>query len=311
MRRMLLALGTILLVSCSAPREIIESNTVSPKCHCEGSGDYTIVMDAGMGNWSIFYQSVFYELKSTSKICIIDRAGYAMDTVSSNPRDAKTIALEIEKVLMQNGISDNIVLVGHSLGGLHVRMYQSLFPEKVKGMVLLDSAHPEQFNYLPSEFYNLQKDQANSLDRVIKLAQKDYLKYSQKKIPTFGIPDSLLPEYYQVTTQPAYYCSMKAEVVEFENSLKQVGNLNNLGNLPLLVVASKNSMNEHILPGKLKDYPFEKHNEIWFELQKELSQLSSNSTFVESDKDHYLNITDSKLVANKIMVFMNQNFKRK
>jgi pimeloyl-ACP methyl ester carboxylesterase len=56
-----------------------------------------------------------------------------MESVSLNSRDAKTIAAEIDETLQQNGITDNIILVGHSLGGLHVRMYQSLFPEKVKG----------------------------------------------------------------------------------------------------------------------------------------------------------------------------------
>ena len=311
MQKILLVLTTFLLISCSDPREIIKSKDLTPNCNCEGKGNYTIVMEAGMGNWSLFYQPIFQELKKNTKVCIIDRAGYAMDTVSSNSRDAKTISFEIEKALRQNGITDNIILVGHSLGGLHVRMFQSLFPEKVKGMILLDAAHPNQFNRLPQAFHDLLKQQAKSLDKVIKLAQKDYLKYGKGKIPTFGIPDSLLTDYYKVTTQPEYYYSMKMEVLDFENSLKQVENLNDLGSLPLLVVGSNNSMEEAILPGKLKNYPFEEHNKIWLELQKELSQLSSNSTFIESNQNHYLNITDNELVVEQIVIFMNQNFKVK
>ena len=104
---------------------------------------------------------------------------------------------------------------------------------------------------------------------------------------------------------------MKMEVREFENSLKQVENLNHLGDLPLLVIGSKNSMSVDILPGKIKNYPFEKHNTIWFELQKELSKLSDNSTFIESNQNHYLNITDSELVIEQIIIFINNNFKNK
>lgn len=311
MQRIVIVLIAIIAVSCSAPREIVKSKDLSPNCHCEGNGDYTIVMEAGMGNWSLFYQPVFQKLKKNTRVCIIDRAGYAMDSISSNPRDAKTIAFEIEKALKQFGITDNIILVGHSLGGLHVRVYQSLFPDKVKGMILLESAHPNQFNRLPQAFHDLQKRQAKSLDKVIKLAQKDYLKYSPGKIPTFGIPDSLLTDYYNITTQPEYYYSMKMEVLDFENSLKQVENLNDLESLPLLVIGSNNSMDGAILPGKLKDYPFEKHNKIWLELQKELSNLSSNSTFIESNQNHYLHITDSELVTEQIVIFMNNNFKTK
>lgn len=308
MQKVLLVFTTILIISCSSPKEIVTSKDLSPNCHCEGNGNYTIVLEAGMGNWSLFYQPVFQELKKITKVCVIDRVGYAMDSVSSNPRDAKTIAFEIEKTLAENRITDSIILVGHSLGGLHVRMFQSLFPEKVKGMILLDAAHPKQFDRLPKAFQELQNQQAKSLDKVIKLAQKDYLKYSKGKIPTFGVPDTLLNDYYVVTTKPEYYYSMKMEVLEFENSLKQVDNLKDLGSLPLLVIGSNNSMEDIILPGKVKNYPFDEHNKVWLELQKELSQLSSNSTFVESNQNHYLNLTDNELVVEQIIIFINQNF---
>jgi pimeloyl-ACP methyl ester carboxylesterase len=308
MQKMLMALTIVLLAACSTPREISTSYDLLPNCFCEGEGDFTIVMDAGMGNWSLFYQPVFQELKKKTKVCLIDRPGYAMESVSLNSRDAKTIAAEIDETLQQNGITDNIILVGHSLGGLHVRMYQSLFPEKVRGMILLDSAHPDQFNRLPEEFYNLQVKQARSLEKVIKLAQKDYLKYSKGRIPTFGLPDSLLSDYYEVTTQPEYYYTMKMEVLGFDNSLNQVENLKDLGNLPLLVIGSNNSIDAAILPGKLKNYPFHEHNRIWLELQKELSDLSTNSVFIESSKNHYLNVTDSDLITEQIVLFLNKNF---
>lgn len=296
------------MAACSSPKAIVKSEITSPNCHCEGNGKYTIVMDAGMGNWSLFYRPIFHELTNKYKVCLIDRAGYAMDTVSTNSRDAKTMALEINDVLKKNGISDNLILVGHSLGGLHIRMYQSLFSSGVKGMVLLDAAHPNQFERLPKEFKDLLENQVKSLDQVIKLAQKGYLKYGKKKIPTFGIPENLFSEYYNVTTQPEYYYSMKMEIISFENSLKQVENISDLDGLPLLVIGSKNSMDKSILPVKLKNYPFEKHNEVWFELQKELSNLSTHSTFIESNQNHYLNVTDAKLVTEQIILFMKENF---
>ncbi len=305
MQNTLLAIAIFFLASCSAPKAILKSENLKPNCQCEGEGNYTIVLEAGMGNWSLFYQPIFQELKKNLRVCMIDRPGYEMDSVTLKTRDVKSIAIEFNQVLMENGIENNIVLVGHSLGGLHVRMYQSLFPEKVKGMILLDAAHPDQFKRLPNEFYQLKERQISSMDGVIKLAQKGYLSYSKSKIPTFGIPDSLLPNYYNVTTQPEYYYSLKMELVEFENNLNRIGKLHDLGDLPLLVIGSKNSMNKDILPGKAKDYPFTSHNQVWFELQKDLSKLSSNSAFVESTNNHYLIISDSKLIANEILSFVN------
>ncbi len=295
------------ILSCSTPKEIVKQHNLSPRISCSGNGAYTIVMDAGLGNWSLFYKPLADSLSKNYRVCLIDRAGYAMNSVTTQPRDARTIALEMDKALVEKGVTNNIILAGHSLGGLHVRMYQALYPEKVKAMVLLDAANPNQFQQLPKEFEELKNDQVKSLDKVIELAQKDYLKYSKGKIPTFGLPKNLLEDYYEVTTQPEYYFTMQKETEWFEVSLKQIGELDDLGDLPLLVVASKNSMNERLIPGKIKNYPFEEHNKSWMKLQEELSSLSENSTFVVSEKDHYLNVTDTNLVYHSIIRFLRKN----
>jgi pimeloyl-ACP methyl ester carboxylesterase len=284
------------------------SQNLNATCRCEGNGKYTIVLDAGMGNWSLFYRPIFQQLKKTTRVCIIDRPGYNVNEVTNNPRDSKTMAVEIDKALEKNGISENIIIVGHSLGGLNVRMYQSLFPEKVKGMVLLDAAHPKQFQRLPKAFNEMLNNQIQSLDKVIKIAQKGYLKYSKGKIPTFGMPDSLLIDYYKVTTYPEYYYTMKMEAKYFTESLSQVDSLSGLQDLPLLVIGSKNSMDKNILPVKTNNYPYAEHNGAWFQLQKELSLLSTNTTFIESDANHYLNITDSEMVSGSIDKFYKKHF---
>ena len=298
---------TIVFISCTTPREIIKSSEILPNIQTIGNGEYTLVMDAGLGDWSIFYKPLADKLSKDYQVCLIDRAGYAMNSVTTQPRDANTIAKEMNKVLTEKGITNNIILVGHSLGGLHVRMYQSLYPEKVKAIILLDAANPNQFKRLPKEFEELKNNQIKSLDKVIKLAQKDYLKYSKGKIPTFGLPKNLLDEYYSVTTQPEYYYTMQKETEWFEKSLKQVGQLKSLGSLPLLVIASKNSMNKDLLPGKIENYPFELHNKTWLKLQKELSKLSDNSTFITTEKSHYFIVTDTKLVFQSIIQFLHKN----
>ena len=38
------------------------------------------------------------------------------------------------------------VMVEHSIGGIYVRKYAELYPKEVTGIVLLDSAHEEQFS---------------------------------------------------------------------------------------------------------------------------------------------------------------------
>jgi len=234
--------------------------------------------------------------------------GYEKNRSTEKPRDAKTVANEINNILSSNNITDSIIIVGHSMGGLHARMYQSLFPNKVKGMILIESSHPDLFNRLPSEFSDINNDQIKNLDKVIKKAQKGWLERSNNSIPTYELSENLLPDYYAVTEQPEYYYTMKQESMSFNTSLNQVKPLTNINNIPLLVIASENSLDIGLLSKKHKKYPYSEHNKIWIELQHEIANLSTNSTFVSSQKNHYLHISDSQLVIDQIKLFMTNNF---
>ena len=54
------------------------------------------------------------------------------------------IVLDLHNLLAGAGVSGPLVLVGHSLCGINVRLYASMYPKDVVGMVLVDSAHEEQ-----------------------------------------------------------------------------------------------------------------------------------------------------------------------
>src|SRR2546429_5991309 len=59
-------------------------------------------------------------------------------------------------LLAKAGVSPPYVLVGHSLGGIHIRVYENLYPSDVVGMVLVDSGHPDQEDRLPPEMNKIQ-----------------------------------------------------------------------------------------------------------------------------------------------------------
>src|SRR5262249_30725549 len=54
----------------------------------------------------------------------------------------------LDGALTKAGERPPYVLVGHSYGGMIVRLYASRFPERVKGIVLVDSAHEDQLRRL-------------------------------------------------------------------------------------------------------------------------------------------------------------------
>ena len=61
------------------------------------------------------------------------------------PRSAKQIASELHAALQKSGVKPPYVMVGHSFGGIYVRVFADMYPNEVVGMVLIDPSQ-ESFN---------------------------------------------------------------------------------------------------------------------------------------------------------------------
>jgi pimeloyl-ACP methyl ester carboxylesterase len=115
--------------------------------NCEGkarSGDPIVVMDAGMGNSSESWLGIQPKVAEFARVCIYDRAGLGNSDPTIHKQTTTQIVLDWHNLLARAGVSRPLVLVGHSLGGINSRLYASMYPKEVVGMVLVDSAHEEQ-----------------------------------------------------------------------------------------------------------------------------------------------------------------------
>jgi pimeloyl-ACP methyl ester carboxylesterase len=116
--------------------------------NCEGivrRGDPVVVMDAGLGNSSESWLGIQPKVAEFARVCIYDRAGLGNSDPSIHTQTTSQIVLDLHNLLAGAGVSGPLVLVGHSLGGINSRLYASMYPRDVVGMVLVDSAHEEQF----------------------------------------------------------------------------------------------------------------------------------------------------------------------
>jgi pimeloyl-ACP methyl ester carboxylesterase len=59
---------------------------------------------------------------------------------------AGEIVEDLHQLLQAAHVPQPYVMVGHSIGGIYVRKYASIYPAEVVGLVLVDSAHEEQFS---------------------------------------------------------------------------------------------------------------------------------------------------------------------
>jgi len=61
----------------------------------------------------------------------------------------RRIASELSQLLDRTDVTEPVVLVGASIGGLAVRLFASEHPERVAGLVLVDASHENQDAQLP------------------------------------------------------------------------------------------------------------------------------------------------------------------
>ena len=114
--------------------------------NCTGTGSPTVVIDVGLDDWSTMWALVQPEVAKTTRICTYDRAGSGWSDAGPLPRNAGQFAEELRTLLHQANIPGPYVLVGHSLGGLTVRVFTDMYPSEVAGVVLIESMSPRQFS---------------------------------------------------------------------------------------------------------------------------------------------------------------------
>ncbi len=108
---------------------------------CVGAGSPTVVFEAGAGDSSTTWAQVQVGMPPTIKSCAYDRAGSGSSEKGPTPRTMKQEIYELHALLDSADIPGPYVLVGHSYGGLLVRLYAAAYPEEVPGLVLVDPTH--------------------------------------------------------------------------------------------------------------------------------------------------------------------------
>jgi len=72
-----------------------------------------------------------------------DRAGLGFSDPGPLPRDGRAIAEDLESLLQQLEVKGPLVMVGHSMGGILLRVFVGRNLERVSGLVLVDAVTSE------------------------------------------------------------------------------------------------------------------------------------------------------------------------
>ena len=105
---------------------------------CSGHGAPTVLLESGFGADSTAWYKVQPTLARETQVCAYDRAGTGFSDLGPLPRDGGAIARDLDQALQAAGVKGPYILVGHSAGGLYVRLFAARRPGNVQGLILLD-----------------------------------------------------------------------------------------------------------------------------------------------------------------------------
>jgi pimeloyl-ACP methyl ester carboxylesterase len=114
---------------------------------CRGTGSPTVVLEAGMGMDARSWGAVFPMLAAETRTCVYSRA----NRWGSDPRGEHTVGdavADLRAALAAAGEAPPFLLVGHSLGDVHARVFAGVHPAETAGLVLVDPFGPDQFRRL-------------------------------------------------------------------------------------------------------------------------------------------------------------------
>jgi pimeloyl-ACP methyl ester carboxylesterase len=263
--------------------------------NCSGESSPTVILNSGLGDSSLSWHKVQPEIAKFTRVCSYDRAGLGYSDPSSRPRTSRAIAEELHDLLQAAGVAPPYVIVGHSMGGFDVRLYTSMYPQEVVGMILVDASHPDQENRFPAELKNME----GSWQR-----EAQFIAHTMP----FGVP-RVLGLCDEGAIDRAADCNghtareRLAEIRAFPESATQAAATGPFGDLPLAVLSHDPDKPSNDLPPELS----KSVNKLWETMQEDLAHLSTRSTqTVAKNSGHYIQMDRPDVVIDAVRNVVDQ-----
>ena len=235
----------------------------------------TIILESGIGGNSLDWQRVQDDIAKFAQVISYDRAGYGWSDNPRQPRTPDNIVTELNQLLNNANVAPPYVLVAHSFGALYTLQFVEKYPEKVAGLVLVDSAHPEMLKpiNIQPELRRLRINTVLKRFGILRLLIKGALYQADY------LDDDAKAQYVAMTLQDS------------PNTFREAK--------PLF--ASKFDTPELQIPISVISREPKEADEKWHDYQQKLVTMSDQAIHLISEKrNHYVMLATPELVVDAI-----------
>ncbi|MEM7736044.1 MAG: alpha/beta hydrolase [Deinococcota bacterium] len=247
-----------------------------------GEGEPTVVLEAGMGDSYNIWQHIQPALANLTRTISYDRASVGQSQFASDKRTCQDCVQDLASLLRALNINSPIIIVGHSFGGFIGRLFSHTFPDKVCGLMLLDSPHEDVFPALQGTYRACELPAHD-------ITEPDWLtltRHERAQLLDPSYPDNIL----------------NSEGIRLAECYAQMRAIPNLESLPITVVSAgrRCRCRDQGADGVVAEVEVQLE-QTWREYQTKLLELSTNTThIIATQSQHYIHEDEPQLVVDAI-----------
>ncbi|WBW96906.1 alpha/beta hydrolase [Oceanirhabdus sp. W0125-5] len=251
------------------------------------------------------------KVSENNDVIIVHREGLGNSELINESVSTKNSAEDIKVLLDELKVEENIILVGHSYGGLIIQHFLKLFGSefKIKGCVLVD---PASINRCRFDEINIPTFNERSGDNEFKRTWERYCGLSAEELElevnykhekwAFNCTEKEKREIIKFYSKPDFYRVLLSEINHWDKIFFEIEDMKNQFDIPVKIFIrdKKDCINKHIKSG-IPQEEAEVFENLWEELVTEISEISTESEIIIAQKcGHMINLDNPEIIIKGI-----------
>lgn len=258
--------------------------------NCLGDEGPVVILDAGVGGFSLEWLTVQKVLSRHAVVCAYDRAGYGWSDMGPLPRTTARISEELRSLLQAAALAPPYILVGHSFGGYSIQHFARTHGDEVAGLVFVDASHPEQVERLPKA----EREHRPSVPG----GRSVYIMQQMRVHPNY--PEGQATLALELSRSWKSALTMREELMNFSMSARQVRQAGSLPDVPIVVLTRGRRVWPHTAHGDALEA-------TWMQLQDELAHLLPGAVhLIAEDAGHSIHMDEPGIVISAVNTMLNR-----
>ena len=280
-----------------------------------GSKTVDVVIEMGLGACIAEWESLARELGKNHGVLVYERAGINHSDKSDEERTPTNIAEELKRLIDEIPHDEKIVIIGHSQGGMYASEFCGIYPEIVKGLILLDPLSIEDNRFKKEltarELKKSGTDKSKNfiiLEMLTKLGLKGVVKKVMSQAPPFYYAgfseeqkEDILNSLVNITHLNT--CREEYRLAHDDEALRNMVSKDKYPDIPIILVthSSEEAILENMEFGRNSRSFAVRIEQLWQEIMKVYLDYSERAIWMQAKKStHYIHLTEPELIIESV-----------